>query len=114
MVDCPMSFKSQLQLPVSPKIQSCTNAPPLPFIDVTFDRNMDTGVLPANASFEIINDGVPETPTATAWQSSTVLRVNFTGNVTVSAVFRYIVVDTNLRDTNGLIAVPIQECQAFP
>jgi hypothetical protein len=88
--------------------------PPIPLVQAVFDLNMDTGVLPALASFEVVIDGIPQTPLTRAWFSSTVLDLGITGSASTSAVIKLLTVDSLLRSDTGVVATAPQEVVAFP
>ncbi|MBW7992804.1 MAG: hypothetical protein FVQ84_22680 [Planctomycetes bacterium] len=91
-------------LPPSPVFTGGTYIFPLLTVDVNFDRAMDTGVLPSLASFEIILDGVPETPSLLLWVDGDTLRLTISGPATVSLVVRLLTQDSNLRSAAGTFA----------
>lgn len=83
-------------------------------LDINFDKAMNTGVTPANASFEVVIDGTPETPFVGAWQDSDTLRFTFAGVPSVSGYWKYISRDVNLHGTDGSVAKAPQVVQFYP
>jgi len=77
---------------------------PLPIVDIDFDVPMDTGVVPADASLEVVVDGTPQTPTVGAWQDSDTLRLNIVGSALSTLVVNLLVQDSNLRSSVGSLA----------
>lgn len=88
-------------VPPSPNAIGHIYTPPVPLLDVEFDKPMDQAVVPAAASFEIVLDGVPETPAGLAWTDATHLQFGFSGPPAVSGVWNQLSPDLNLRGTNG-------------
>jgi len=114
MGDCPNCFGAQLSLPPSPKFSGGSYTPPVPTVLVDFNMAMDIGVVPAAASFEVVVDGTPQTPTSPSWADSDTLNLTITGVASVSIVVNLLVVDTNLRSADEVIAVAPQSIQVFP
>lgn len=52
---------------------------PIRTVRVTFTERMWTGVVPALASFEVIHQGNPFTPTIAAWSSPDTLELTYAG-----------------------------------
>lgn len=69
---------------------------------------MDTGVVPAPGSFEVLLDGVPQTPTGASWIDSTKLKLDITASAAATAFVKLLTVDTNLRNADEVIAVAPQ------
>lgn len=90
-------------------------ATPFSELRLTFDMPMDVGVLPAFASFEILIDAVPKTPTGVVWNSATELDV-FWGfpDPAIGGSITLLVEDANLRGTNGTPALAPQTAIFFP
>ena len=75
---------------------------------------MDDGVLPPVGIFEVVSDGVPETPTALLWLSDTQLRLSITGGAPTTVVINLLSHDANLRNSDGILAAAPQSIQAIP
>lgn len=88
-------------------------APGVP-LDLTFDKAMDVGVIPALTSLHLVIDGTPEFPTGLAWQDAVTLRVVFAGVPAVSGVFEVLAADNNLRGLDGSVVKPAQTTVFFP
>lgn len=86
-------------------------APGLP-LDIIFDKAMDTSVVPALGNFEIVVDGVPETPTGRAWQNPTTLQFTFVSVPAISGVWNQLQIDTNLRGSD-MSLVKLPQSQTF-
>lgn len=71
-------------------------------VDVTFDHNMNIGLLPAAASFEVINFGVPYVPVGVGWQGLNRLRLTYGGGPGAGiAEVRQLVFDPNCQSQTG-------------
>lgn len=86
----------------------------MPTVLVDFNMAMDTGVLPALASFDVIIDGTPQTPTGRAWADSDTLNLTIVGIAGTSIVVNLLTVDLLLRSSTGVIATAPQSIQVFP
>lgn len=69
---------------------------------------MDTGVMPAMASFEVSIDGVPETPLGGAWQDATTLRLTLSAPAVTTLTVTLLTYDSLLRSLGGVIATAPQ------
>lgn len=69
---------------------------------------MDDSVLPAVGSFEVVLDGVPETPTVAAWTTNTKLALTIAGSGSTSAYVNLLTVDMNLRNAGLIVATAPQ------
>ncbi len=89
--------------------------PPFFAVRTGWSQQMDTGVTPALASFDVVVDGVPLPIASWVWASPffSDITVIFPAPV-VSGFFRYNFVDVNLRNSSGTIAVAPQIIQFFP
>lgn len=104
---CPHPFQRLFSLPPSPNVTKATVVPPFPTLDIDFDKNMDTTVLPDVNNMIVTLPTGPETPSAPSWTSPTRL------NLTISAgglpgTFEIIAQDTNLRGSDGSVVKPRQ------
>ncbi len=71
-------------------------------VDITFDHNMNIGLIPAAASFEVINFGIPYVPIAVVWQGLNRLRLSYGGGAGAGvAEVRQLVFDPNCRSVSG-------------
>lgn len=112
MGGCQSVFTPTHFAPLSPNaINHGAYVPGFP-LDIIFDKDMDQTVVPALASFEVVIDGTPETPTSRAWQDSTTLRFGFVGVPAVSGVWNQLSVDTNLRGAD-MSLVKLPQTQTF-
>lgn len=85
--------------------------PGLP-LDITWNKPMDVGSVPAVGSFEVVIDGIPETPTVIVWQDAVTLRFSFAGVPAVSGVLNQLVIDTALRGAD-MSLVKLPQSQTF-
>jgi hypothetical protein len=75
---------------------------------------MDQTVLPALASFEIVVDGVPTTPTIVAWTDATTLNFSWAGVPAATAVWNQLTTDSNLRGLDQSLVKAPQTQDFFP
>lgn len=67
---------------------------------------MDQTVTPSIDSMQVIRDGNPQAIVGYAWQSATVLRVDFGAIPTSSGTIELLVADVNLRSVPGTMSKP--------
>lgn len=84
-------------------------------VDVEFDQDMNTGVLPALGTFTITSDGTPLACTPTAWSTVRKLNLLTTGNSPVVTGFiRQNILDVNCYSALGTFSRPQPDLQWFP
>lgn len=110
---CPTPFKTQIQLPLSPNFTTCSFFPPN-FCLQDFDQAMDQTVLPDLTQFEVVLDGVPETPTSVVWTDADTLTVGFATTGATTGILNLLTAGSNLRGVNGATVKPPQSCQFLP
>ncbi len=101
-------------LPPSPNLISATNTPPSLSVQVTVDIAMDQTVTPALTSFEVVVDGVPETPTSFIWFTATVFDLGFATAATTDLVVNLLTTDSDLRSLEGSFMRAPQSVIGFP
>jgi len=118
MVESVSCFGTLSPLPPEPKIIGTSvlaAGPPIARIGVEFDQTMDTGFVPAFTSWDFVLDGVPTAVSSIAWQSSTVLRVEYAGGPPASTGdVRLLTTDTGLRSVGGSVPKAPKRARFFP
>lgn len=77
-------------------------------MQVWFDLPMDTDAIPAVGSFEVLFDGVPQTPTLCTWPTPDHLQLAITPGFPVTVSVNLLSVDLNLRSSVGTVAIAPQ------
>ncbi len=91
------------------------SGPPTVTFEVTFDRDMDTGVMPAASSFTLTVDSVPTVKTVLGWTPFRTLAFSYMGSDPITnGNLQLDVEDPNLRSSLGVTAKPIQDQDFFP
>ena len=119
MAECPSPFRSRLSLPLDPIMWEGfinVTGPPLTQIEIGFNQDMDTSVIPAPASFLNLRDGIPQAFTIPAWDApNNRLFCQWTGDPAfVLGTMELITEDPNLRNASGRTAKPHGPQQWFP
>ncbi len=73
---------------------------------------MDTTVVPALASMQVVIDGVPLTPISAVWANPTALTIGWVGIPLATGVWNLLVQDPNLRSAGGTFA-RLPQTQSF-
>lgn len=110
--DCPTCFKTQYQLPHSPKFNDAKFSPPVCTMDLWFDVSMNQAKVPSAASFVIYKDGVPETPGVPSWVSATQLTMNFSAGAPTDVHIELASEDSNLESLAGVTCQSPQRIKA--
>jgi hypothetical protein len=114
MGDCPICFSAPLTLPLSPHFVSAAYTPPIPFVQISWDIPMNTGALPTLIRYEVVVDGVPETPISRSWLDPQTLQLGITGTASTSVQVTLLSVDLNTRSADNVLATAPQTEQAYP
>ncbi len=114
MGDCPNAFGQMGFLPLSPKLVDADTTPPSSNIRVTLDVAMDQTVSPVTGVFEVVRDGVPETPLLFTWFDAFNFDLVTTGTMGALIVVNLLNFDVNFRSLTGVIVTAPQSVIAFP
>jgi len=110
MDDCPISFGLKVPLLHRPTYASSswTHSTPDVTLDVVFDEDMDTTVVPVFGSFEATNGTTPRTLTIIGWQDVRTLRMTFSEGPTPppSVTIEQLVPDAGCRSTDLELTAP--------
>ncbi len=89
--------------------------PPTTVINIEFDRNMFTGLLPPNGVWSIDVNGVPKPVFAQSWLSPRDLLLSYSGDTpTVTGVVNLLTSDSGLRAADLTVVVAPQSQVFFP
>lgn len=89
--------------------------PPVIGITIEFDLPMNQALTPGNATFEVVESGVPYLGTFVGWLDATHADVDF--NIVaplVDATIAQIIVDNQVRGIDGAYGVPAKPVQFIP